>query len=111
MFQKEKVFAEMPKEILISENSYSKIISVEFELSNSSYSQKGEIMLENLIEWEKANGYKATFVAKKLGLTDSQYSKIKQGQQKPTIRMAEMLVKEFGIEDVYELLRQKCGGN
>lgn len=63
-------------------------------------------MLNNLIKWEKENGYKATFIAEKLGITDSQYSKIKLGKQKPTIEIAEKLEKVFGIDDVFELLKK-----
>lgn len=62
-------------------------------------------MLTNLIEWERANGYKANFVAEKLGLTPSQYSKIKSGQIKPSIKMAELLQTEFGVEDPIEILK------
>lgn len=63
-------------------------------------------MLKNLITWQNENGLTGKFVASKLGLTQSQYSKIKLGQQKPTVEMAERLAKEFNIENVYILLKK-----
>ena len=39
----------------------------------------------NLIKWEKENGYKGKFVAKKLGLSETSYSLIKNGKTTPTI--------------------------
>lgn len=58
-------------------------------------------MLDNLIKWEKENGFKAKYVAEKLGLTESQYSKLKSGKLKPSIEVAYLLHKEFGIDDVF----------
>lgn len=68
-------------------------------------------MLQNLIEWEKENGYKANYVAEKLGLTPSQYSKIKHGTNKPPIEMAERLKKVFGVRDPIKLLTNDKGGD
>ena len=68
-------------------------------------------MLHNLIEWELENGYKAKYVADKLGLTPSQYSKIKHGTRKPTLEIAEKLKKEFGIRDPIKLLKNDKGGD
>lgn len=62
-------------------------------------------MLKNLIEWERANGYKANFVAEKLGLSPSQYSLIKHGKNKPPLEMAAKLKKEFGVKDPIKLLQ------
>lgn len=62
-------------------------------------------MLKNLIEWERKNGYKAVYVAKRLGLTEAQYSKIKNGKQKPPLDMAYRLAVEFKIENPLNLLK------
>lgn len=62
-------------------------------------------MLNNLIEWEKANGYKACFIADKIGLTPSQYSKLKHGTTKPSVEVAEKFKTEFGVSDPIELLK------
>jgi len=63
-------------------------------------------MLVNLINWEKENGYKAKYVAQKLGISDSQYSKIKLGKQQPTIEIAKKFCDIFGVDDVFELLKK-----
>lgn len=68
-------------------------------------------MLDNLIEWEKKQGYKSCFVAEKLGLTPSQYSLIKHGKRKPTVEMVEKLKKEFGVRDPIKLLKNHKGGD
>ena len=62
-------------------------------------------MLKNLIAWEQENGYKAKFVAEKLGLTQVAYAKIKKGKQKPPLTMAEKLRTEFGIKDPFTMLK------
>ncbi len=62
-------------------------------------------MLNNLIAWEIANGYKSKYVAKRLGLTDAQYSRIKHGYQKPPLEVAERFIKEFAVDDVFTLLK------
>jgi transcriptional regulator with XRE-family HTH domain len=62
-------------------------------------------MLVKLINWEKENGYKAKYVAEKLGLSETQYSRIKQGHTKPSIEVAEKLEKVFKIRNVYDLLK------
>ena len=67
-------------------------------------------MLNNLIEWERQNGYKAWYVAHKLGLTPSQYSKIKHGITKPSVEIAEKLKTEFGVKDPIKLLKNQKGG-
>lgn len=63
-------------------------------------------MLDNLIEWERESGYKAKFIADKLLLSESQYSKIKHGVNKPPIEMAERLKTEFGVKDPFKLLKK-----
>lgn len=63
-------------------------------------------MLINLIAWEKENGYKARWVAEKLGLTEAQYSKMKSGKRKPTIEDAWKFQEEFEVDDVINLLRK-----
>lgn len=62
-------------------------------------------MLKKLIIWERENGYKAKYVAEKIGLSESQYSKLKSGKLKPSLEVAERLEKEFNIKNVYELLK------
>lgn len=64
-------------------------------------------MLTNLIKWEKENGYKACFIAQKLGITESAYSKIKLGKQKPTIEIAYRFQEVFGVDNVLELLTKE----
>lgn len=61
-------------------------------------------MLKNLIIWEKDHGYKAKFIADKLGISESMYSKIKKGTVKPSVDMAMKLEKEFNV-DALELLK------
>lgn len=71
--------------------------------------QKGGVsMLQRLIDWEKANGYKGVFVARKLGLTNVQYSRLKMGRTKPTIEVLEKLHRLFRIpyEDAIKLLKE-----
>lgn len=68
-------------------------------------------MLQNLIEWEKENGFKAKYVAEKLGLSDSQYSKIKHGTNKPPLEMVEKLHTEFKVRDPIRLLKNDKGGD
>ena len=52
-------------------------------------------MLINLILWEKKNGLKAKYVSEKLGLTESTYSRIKNGKQVATIDIAFKFLDEF----------------
>lgn len=61
-------------------------------------------MLKNLINWEKEHGYKAKFIADKLGISESSYSKIKQGTVKPSVELAMKLEEEFDV-DALELLK------
>lgn len=68
-------------------------------------------MLTNLINWEKENGYKARFVAEKLGITESAYSKIKLGKQKPTLEIAYKFQEVFGVDNVLELLTKEGSQN
>lgn len=59
-----------------------------------------------LILWEKEHGYTGRHVARKIGVSESAWSKIKQGKQTPTLKQAERLKKEFTIDDVFDLLRE-----
>lgn len=59
-----------------------------------------------LIMWEKERGFTGRYVAQKIGVSDSAWSKIKQGKQTPTLEQAEKLKKEFSIEDVFSLLKE-----
>lgn len=62
-------------------------------------------MLDNLINWEREHGFKSKFVAEKLGLTPAAYTKIKRGEQRPTVEMAERLQTEFNVSDPFVLLK------
>lgn len=63
-------------------------------------------MRNNLIEWEDTNGYKGNWVAKKLGISPSAYSKIKRGKQDPSIEFAYKFIEMFPNVDVLELMRK-----
>ena len=63
-------------------------------------------MRNKLIEWEHENGYKSNYVAQKIGITPTVWSRIKHGKYKPSLMVAERLQKEFGIENVFELLKE-----
>ena len=64
-------------------------------------------MRKKLILWEKENGYSGRYVARKVGATDSAWSKIKKGKQKPTLEQAERLKNEFNIDNVFELFKEE----
>ncbi len=66
------------------------------------------IPLTKLMEWEHSHGYKARFVAEKLGISQSNYSAIKKGRIKPSLKMVDKLSKEFdmSIESAIELLKR-----
>lgn len=59
-----------------------------------------------LIIWEKAHGLKGKYVAEKLGISPSTWSKIKAGKQKPTLDQIEKLRSEFGLENVLDLMKE-----
>ena len=61
----------------------------------------------NLIMWEKQNNYKAKDVAKKLGISETTYSLIKNGKTMPSLELAYKFQEVFGIDDVLELLRKE----
>lgn len=63
-------------------------------------------MRHKLILWEREHGYTGRHIARKIGVSDSAWSKIKRGQQTPTLAQAERLQKEFIIDDVFELLKE-----
>lgn len=60
-----------------------------------------------LIMWEKTHGLKGTFIAKKIGISPSTWSKIKLGKQDPSYKQIEALRKEFGLENVLDLLKEE----
>ena len=66
-------------------------------------------MLLNLILWEKEHGLKGKYVAEKLNLSESKYSRIKNGEQLATIDIAFKFLDEFGDmipdQNVLKLLR------
>lgn len=59
----------------------------------------------NLIMWEKSNGYKAKWVAEKIGITPGTYSQIKNGKQDPSNATAEKFNKAFPGENFFELFK------
>lgn len=60
----------------------------------------------NLIVWEKQNHLKAKDVAKKLGITETTYSLIKNGKTMPSLELAYKFQELFGVDDVLELLKR-----
>lgn len=60
----------------------------------------------NLMLWEKQNHYKAKDVAKKLGITETTYSLIKNGKTMPSLELAYKFQELFGVDDVLELLKK-----
>lgn len=63
-------------------------------------------MRMRLIMWEKEHGFTGRFVARKIGVSDSTWSKIKLGKQDPTLGQIEKLRTEFGLDNVLDLLRE-----
>jgi DNA-binding XRE family transcriptional regulator len=57
--------------------------------------------------WEKQNNYKAKDVAKKLGISETTYSLIKNGKTMPSLELAYKFQEVFGIDDVLDLLRKE----
>ena len=64
------------------------------------------MMRLGLIMWEKEPGLKGKYVAEKIGLSQSSWSKIKLGKQNPTLEQIEKLRSEFGLENVLDLLKE-----
>ncbi len=61
----------------------------------------------NLIMWEKRNNYTAKEVAKKLGVSETTYSLIKNGKTMPSLEIAYKFQEIFGIDNVLELLKKE----
>ena len=61
----------------------------------------------NLILWEKKNNLKAKEVAKKLGISETTYSLIRNGKTMPSLELAYKFQEVFGVDDVLELLRKE----
>ncbi len=61
----------------------------------------------NLVMWEKKNNFKAKDVAKKLGISETTYSLIKNGKTMPSLELAYKFQEIFKIDDVLELLRKE----
>lgn len=59
-----------------------------------------------LIMWEKKSGLKGKFIAEKIGVSDSAWSRIKNGKQTPTLEQIEKLRSEFGLENILDLLKE-----
>lgn len=64
-------------------------------------------MRNKLINWEKENGFTGRFVARRIGISDSAWSKIKQGKQQPTLENVRRLKAVFGIENVLDLFKEE----
>lgn len=60
----------------------------------------------NLIMWEKQNNFKAKDVAKKLGISETTYSLIKNGKTMPSLEFAYKFQEVFEVDDVLELLKK-----
>lgn len=60
----------------------------------------------NLIMWEKQNHLKAKDVAKKLGVSETTYSLIRNGKTMPSLELAYKFQEVFGVDDVLELLKK-----
>lgn len=62
-------------------------------------------MLVNLITWEKKNGFKAKYVAQKIGISETKYCEIKKGKRKVTLDIAYKFSEAFPEENVLELFK------
>ena len=61
----------------------------------------------NLIMWEKQNNLKAKDVAKKLSISETTYSLIRNGKTMPSLELAYKFQEVFGVDDVLELLKKE----
>lgn len=61
----------------------------------------------NLILWEKENNLKGKDVAKKLGISETSYSLIKNGKTTPSLELAYRFQEVFGVTNVLELLKKE----
>jgi DNA-binding XRE family transcriptional regulator len=57
--------------------------------------------------WEKKNNFKAKDVAKKLGISETTYSLIKNGKTMPSLELAYKFVEVFNVDDALELLKKE----
>lgn len=57
--------------------------------------------------WEKKNNFKAKDVAKKLGISETTYSLIKNGKTMPSLELAYKFVEIFNVDDALELLKKE----
>lgn len=64
-----------------------------------------------LIVWEKESGLKGSYIAEKIGISDSAWSKIKSGKQNPTLEQIEKLREVFGLENILDLLKEEETSN
>ena len=65
-------------------------------------------MRVNLLLWEEKNGFKGSFVAKKIGVSNTTWSQIKNDRQNPTFKQLMTFKDVFGQEldmDVLELFK------
>lgn len=61
----------------------------------------------NLILWEKQNNLKAKEVAKKLGISETTYSLIRNGKTMPSLELAYKFQEIFEVDNVLELLKKE----
>ena len=57
--------------------------------------------------WEKQNNYKAKDVAKKLGISETTYSLIRNGKTMPSLDFAYKFQEVFKVDDVLTLLKKE----
>lgn len=57
--------------------------------------------------WEKQNNLKAKEVAKKLGVSETTYSLIRNGKTMPSLEFAYKFQEIFGVDNVLELLEKE----
>ena len=62
---------------------------------------------KNLIKFRVDNGLKAKFIAEKVGVSRVKYSNIENGRTKPSIEFASKFQEAFGVEDIFELLKEE----
>ena len=78
----------------------------EVENTTKNEERRYKNMRVGLIMWEKKNGLKGSFIAEKIGVSDSTWSKIKSGKQNPTLEQVEKLRSEFGLDNILDLLKE-----
>ena len=62
---------------------------------------------KNLIKFRLENGLKAKDIAEKMGVSKVKYSHIENCRVKPSIDFACKFQKAFGVDDIFELLKEE----